>query len=162
MGCTLKIMCGVPGSGKDYYIQHHIKRDECEVSRDKIRFSIIKDNDKYFAKEDEVFKAFCDEISADSMVYSAVYANATHLADKNRWKLLNNINLNGFNKIVFICIETPLQRTLQQNAKRTGRAFVPEEVVKKMAKSYHRPNLNYWEEKLGIPVEIEVVKNERA
>ena len=50
---TLYIISGVPGSGKDYFLNQYFGNSSNVkiISRDVIRFSLIDNNDEYFSKE---------------------------------------------------------------------------------------------------------------
>ena len=50
---TLWLMCGAPGSGKSWFAKNILKTDDTwqYISRDEIRFSLIKEGEDYFGKE---------------------------------------------------------------------------------------------------------------
>ena len=57
----LYVICGVPGTGKSTFCKNHLTMfgDNVKyVSRDDIRFSIVKENEEYFSHETEVFNKF--------------------------------------------------------------------------------------------------------
>lgn len=137
-------MCGPAGTGKTTFICNEILSDDercCHhSSRDNIRFSLVKEDENYFAREDEVFDTFCEDIQRclDSAAYDVVYADATHLTSKARVKTLDRLNLENVD-IIPIYFDIPLEETLRRNAERTGRRFVPETVIKNMYQSYKFP-----------------------
>ena len=61
---TLYILCGPSGCGKSTWSHQYIAFEDAlgndirYVSRDEIRFSIIKEEEDYFSHEKEVFKTF--------------------------------------------------------------------------------------------------------
>ena len=59
---TLYVMVGIPGSGKSTFINTHCQSDWKIVSRDQVRFSIVREDEEYFSKEKKVFKTFIEEI----------------------------------------------------------------------------------------------------
>lgn len=69
MTTELKVMVGVPGSGKSTWIEQEVTRLEddhrttCVVSRDFVRKSLLNDRDGYFDKETEVFNEFVRQIN---------------------------------------------------------------------------------------------------
>ena len=141
---TLYLMCGPAGSGKTTYVSKRIIADNIRCchhsSRDLIRFGLVKENEDYFSKEDEVFELFCKDIdeTLHSDIYDCVYADATHLTAKARAKTLDKINLKNVD-IIPIFLDTSHKETLRRNAERTGRRFVPETVVSKMHQSARVP-----------------------
>ena len=56
----LIIMSGAPGCGKSTYARKYCEehKDTVIVSRDAIRFSLLKDGEHYFSKEIEVLRLF--------------------------------------------------------------------------------------------------------
>ena len=74
----LYISCGVPGSGKSTFLNKIKGKDEVIVSRDEIRFSLLKPGENYFAHEEEVFRLFCNKIADYIKQGKDVYADATH------------------------------------------------------------------------------------
>ena len=55
----LYILCGPSGCGKSTYAKKIMENKKMSyVSRDEIRFSIVKDEEDYFSHEKEVFKHF--------------------------------------------------------------------------------------------------------
>lgn len=146
----LYVMVGIPGSGKDYWIKEFVKfekqfhPDETikAVSRDEVRFSIIKDEDGYFSKENEVFKEFIKQINDSLAVNDVTIANATHISAASRAKLLKN--LKGL-KDVHVCAivkKVNIDICIAQNNNRTGRARVPEDAILNMAKNFTIPAKN--------------------
>lgn len=144
----LWIMVGVPGSGKDYWIDKHISSFNGNVkviSRDKIRLSILKDGEDYFSHEKEVYSKYIEEICNSLIEYDVVIANATHLNEKSRSKLLHAISAAVYfaeAEINAMMIKTSLHSCIEHNSLRIGRAYVPESQIKAMYSSLTTPNLN--------------------
>ena len=138
----LYVSCGTLGAGKSTWLKAHIKPEEKIISRDEIRFSIIKDNETYFSHEDEVFKKFIYEIKENIDNGINVYADATHLNDRSRGKLLYSLRKIGCvpSEINAIYFYTSLETCLRQNEYRKGtRAYVPEIQLKQMFHSSQAP-----------------------
>ena len=149
----LILMMGVSGSGKSTYAKKFMKDTDIYISRDEIRFSLVKEDEPYFSKEKEVFKTFIENI--DNALLKAekyVIADATHLNSSSRQKVLTKLKNKPENIYVFF-INVPLEVALERNSQRTGRAVVPENVIKEMYNSIQIPILNDNEKIKGI-VEI--------
>ena len=134
----------VSGSGKSTWVQEQRKTNPgAWCSRDNVRFSMVDEDDDYFAHENDVFEAWVFSIQAAIRNNSIenVYIDATHLNEKSRNKVLNRLNLEGvaLNAVVF---NTPLEVCLERNAQRTGRACVPETVIRNMYNNFHSPALD--------------------
>ena len=147
---TLYVMCGIPGSGKSTYIKQHTEllvRDYKAgiiVSRDQIRFSFVKEDEPYFSKEKEVFKTFVDEIKEGLTKYNFVVADATHINQSSRTKLLRALGSSLKDvKVIALVMTTDLDTCLQRNMKRTGRELVPEDSIINM---YHNFTIPTYEE----------------
>lgn len=147
MSKTIYIMCGPPGGGKSFEIQvmTSILRDEGLgykiVSRDAIRFAMLKDGEDYFKYENEVFNQFINQIN-DALATescSYIFIDATHLNEKSRNKTLDRLHLTEDTIIIPISVRPPLDQCIEQNNRRTGRALVPESVIRKMYESYKAP-----------------------
>ena len=140
MSKTLWIMCGAPGSGKTYAAKNLLMRKSGwkYISRDEIRFSIVKDEEEYFSQENKVFYAFVNEINKalKNSSISDIIADATHLNWGSRRKLLANLDLEEV-RVIPVVITGKLKDILERNNLRDGRARVPEEVVRNM---YSRMN----------------------
>ncbi len=136
---TLYIMCGIPGSGKTYFARNFLHAD-VTVSRDKIRFMMLDDNEDYFDKEQEVFKEFVKTIVHHLHYFDTVVADATHLNVWSRKKLTNAIDkyITDY-RIVYVVCAPSLQVCLYRNSKRTGRSRVPDAIVKEMADKFQPP-----------------------
>lgn len=142
---TLYILCGVPGSGKSTWAYKFIN-DQYEdiryVSRDSIRFHMLKDGEGYFSHEKEVFKKFVGTITATLVDGFDVIADATHLNRASRAKLLHAITMNSVDfDTICVCLMVPKSVCLRQNAQRSGRERVPDEDLVEMYHRFEKPTL---------------------
>lgn len=139
---NLFIMMGAPGAGKSTFIKKlkSFKKDfGVPISRDKIRFSMVKEDEPYFSKEKEVYKEFIRLINEHLSKNCDVIADATHLNAASRNKLINCVTVPNV-KIHVIWIKTTLETCLKQNELRKGtRAYVPPSVITKMHNSIEKP-----------------------
>ena len=136
--CKMYVMIGAPGCGKSYYIKQHLKDNEIVISRDAIRFSMLKDTDAYFSKEKQVYNEFIRQINAAIADDRDFYVDQTSLNRGARAKLFSHLERKP-NKIIAIYMNTPLEKILYQNSLRTGRALVPEDAVINMFNSIEKP-----------------------
>lgn len=134
------VMIGAPGSGKSTYIKNHIKDNELVISRDIIRFAMLNDGDDYFSKEKQVYNEFIKQINAAIANEIDIYVDQTSLNRGARSKLFNKLEKKP-DEIIAIYIKKPLDIILKYNAKRTGRALVPEDAVINMYNSIEEPTL---------------------
>ena len=123
---------GIPGSGKSTWLSTHIGNNDTYVSRDEIRFSLLSDDEDYFSHETEVFDKFVSEIEEKLNSGKRVFADATHLNWASRRKLLERIHDKDNINIEAYCFVTSLGTCLDRNEKRSGRAFVPRGVIRRM------------------------------
>ena len=142
----LIILCGIAGSGKSTWIKNHFTSFPGYtkvVSRDEIRFSIVKDDEEYFSHETEVYNKFIEEIKDGLKHCDTTIADATHINHFSRAKLLRALGNSIKNvKIIAIVIKPSLQVALAQNAQRFGRKLVPANQVKKMYYTFEKPTLD--------------------
>lgn len=139
----LFIMVGIPASGKTTFANSHFNfKNQVIVSRDAIRFSFLKDEDEYFSKEDIVFSVFVKTINNYLCRGIDVYADATHLNQKSRRKLINAINKNYVLSISAIFMNTSLNECIQRNKIRVGREYVPIETIRSMYSNLQAPSLD--------------------
>ena len=137
--CKLYLMCGIPGSGKSTWLKNHAC-DGVVVSRDVIRFSMVKEDEEYFSKENEVFAEFVRQINENLSVGKDVFADATHLNPASRNKLLNQVS--GYDEVHAIVMLKTCDTALKQNENRIGtRAYVPRSVIRRMANQLQMPRL---------------------
>ena len=158
----LYLMVGVPGSGKSTYVKNILKDGDIYISRDEIRYSLLTEEDDYFAKENEVIKTFINNIDkslVNEEYCGDVYADATHLSPKSRAQVLNK--LKNKDKVSVIYLDIPLNIILERNAQRKGRALVPENVVRRMYNSIILPTKEEGIEELIIIDENQNVKEVR-
>lgn len=132
------VMIGAPGCGKSTYIKNHIKDNEIVISRDTIRFSMLKDEDEYFSKEKQVYDEFIKQTNAAIADETDFYVDQTSLNRGARNKLFSRLEKRP-EQVIGIYFNTPLETILQRNAQRTGRALVPEDAVINMFNSLTKP-----------------------
>ena len=138
------MMVGVPGSGKTTFCKEYLK-DWKYVSRDEIRFSLLQDDDDYFAKEEEVFKQFIHTINKHIENRENVVIDATHISKKSRKKVLSRLVMPPLFPLVdvyCVYIKTSFGTVLKRNRLRSGRAFVPEDVICSMSQAFEMPELD--------------------
>ena len=139
----LYLMCGPAGSGKTTWVREHATPGiSAHISRDRIRFSMVKENEYYFSKEDNVYAEFCGEIhdALHCPWVEEVYADATHLTKKAREKLIKNIRVPLETlDIIAVAVKPSVEQCLAQNAQRSGRELVPEKVIVNMFSSFEDP-----------------------
>ena len=139
-------MCGPPGTGKSTWVKNFIESAENQVkvvSRDEIRFAKLQESEDYFNKENEVFDDFIKQLN-DALhdnQYDAVVADATHLTQRSRNKVLDQLDLENV-EIIPVVMLTSMTTALARNEKRTGRARVPVSVIKRMFYQFEIPNDN--------------------
>ena len=80
------LMSGPPASGKSTWIRNHLTPTGEWISRDKIRFSIVKENEEYFSHEDEVFDTFIAYINQmlTNDEIEDIYVDASDLEEARR------------------------------------------------------------------------------
>lgn len=132
------LMCGIPGSGKSTWVQKQMKTNPgAWCSRDAVRFSMVGEDEEYFARENEVFEAWIFSIQAAlaNSTIENVYIDATHLNEKARNKVLNRLNLENAT-LCAVNFTVPLEECIRRNDLREGRAKVPRSVIRRMHFSF--------------------------
>lgn len=152
---ALWLMGGIPNSGKSTAAKKFADQSkEAEapveiVSRDKIRFSLLRDGDPYFSRETEVFETFINEINNKLRSGSIVIADATHLNKASRAKLMRRISKDY--PINIMWVSTSMKTCLTRNETRKGtRAYVPVEQIIDMKNNLVYPTLDEGFEKIVI------------
>lgn len=139
----LFLMVGVPGVGKSTWLKENAKKYSSGyaiVSRDEIRFSMLAEDDEYFAKEDAVYAEFKRRINDFLTNGIDVFVDATHITKGSRKKLLNAITAK-YEEVNIIWLDLPLNEIINQNAQRNGRALVPTSVVRRMFYQFEEPTV---------------------
>lgn len=140
----LYIFSGIPACGKTTFSRRFIQGTSIKyVSRDEIRFSIVKEGEDYFSHEKEVFQKFVSTISQNLTDGFDVIADATHLNKSSRQKLIRAIDTN-FGKlydIMFVYFNTRFEICCGRNEKREGRFRVPDSAMSSMRANFQKPSM---------------------
>ena len=139
----LYLLCGIPGSGKTHWASSQADETHIWVSRDAVRFSMLKPDEDYFAHETEVYHKWIELIreALDNPFVEAVFADATHITEFSRKKTLNSLRpLGGNVQIIPVVFNTPYETCYYRNKERTGRARVPNRVMWQMNKDWDPPS----------------------
>ena len=137
----LYILCGPSGSGKSTWAKSDSRMKHCAyVSRDAIRYSLVKEGEDYFSHEKEVFRCFISEIVKSMKIGSDVIADATHLNEFSRRKLTQAIDMYMSDyKIIYVVFNVNAETCVARNSSREGRANVPENIIRNMCRDFRVP-----------------------
>lgn len=140
---TLYIMTGVPGSGKTTFATRWFSHNKNikYVSRDGIRFNLLKDGESYFSREKEVWELFVSFIQLGLDEGFDVIADATHINKGSRFKLYSALNMKR-HKAGAVVIPATLETCVAHNNARKGTKFyVPYDAIEKMHHKFTYPDL---------------------
>lgn len=153
----LYILCGPSGCGKSTWAHNFIHENDPlyenirDISRDEIRYSILKEGEDYFSHEKEVFKKFADTIRNTLVDGFDVIADATHLNEFSRRKLTQAIDMYYTDyKIIYVVFDVDAHTCIERNKNREGRANVPENIIRNMCRDFHAPTLDEDERAINI------------
>lgn len=150
----LMILTGAPGSGKSTWANQ--QKNAKVISRDTIRFSLLSEDDEYFSKENEVLRLFYkniqDALDNKNADYDTVIADASHLTSVRRYETIRELNLDNLEEVINVQFIAPIEVCIARNANRTGRANVPNEVIRRMRKSQvlTQPHETYFTKSITI------------
>ncbi|MBR6253179.1 MAG: ATP-binding protein [Clostridia bacterium] len=138
----LWVMCGIPGSGKSWVAKHILMRGLGwrYISRDEVRFEIVKDDEEYFSHETKVYNEFIRRIKTalnEEGVFNVI-VDATHINWASRRKLLKALGLDG-DGVICVVVQNEMDEIIENNESRSGRAVVPRAVVRRMSNQMTDP-----------------------
>ena len=139
---NLYLMCGVPGAGKSTFLKNKIKPENTIViSRDEIRFSMVKPEEEYFSHENDVLEEFWRQINEALKTGKDVFVDQTSLTPRSRKWLLQHVE--GYDTANLVWIDEDLDTCIARNNMRKGtRAYVPEDQVRRMYSQFVKPSLS--------------------
>lgn len=142
---TLYILCGPSGSGKSTWARNFMQEnsDICYISRDDIRLSFLKEGEDYFSHEKAVFRKFVAGVVMTLKEGRDIIADATHLNEFSRRKLTQAIDMQFTDyEIVYVVFDTDADTCVARNENRSGRRYVPENVIRNMCRDFRAPSLD--------------------
>ena len=150
------MLCGPSGSGKTSWAIEQINYNPSKtkyVSRDEIRFSLLKENESYFNKEKDVVRKFINELQKgiDDKEIETIIADATHLNPKSRNNVFSRLARLDSCTVYAINFFVPKEICLKRNSRRNGLAKVPDNVIERQFRSY-KPAVENENEKFKIRV----------
>lgn len=139
----LIVMMGIPASGKSSIVKEMAAENSNAliVSRDAIRFSMLKEDDDYFKYEDKVIDTFYRTIQDGLLddMHDIIIADATHVTTKSRFDLWNHIDIPKGTEVVGYWVDCSVEKAIVRNQERKGRACVPDNVIRNMHKAAKEP-----------------------
>lgn len=154
MNNKLYIMVGAPGSGKTTWCKNHLDKKIVYISRDEIRFSLVRPDQQYFSKETDVYNKVIGLAQKALLEGKDVCIDQTTLDKKARRVLIDRINMPSI-EIHAIWLDTPLSKCIENNSERIGRANVPEDAIRKMYSKVERP---VWSERIKY---LHIIRNDK-
>ena len=135
------LLAGPPGCGKSTWVRTNLTVGSEWISRDNVRFAIIKDDEDYFAHEDEVFDTFINYINQtlENPNIDQIFIDATHLSRRSRRKTTSRIRMANVEELNCICFTTPKAVCHARNNLREGRSKVPTSAIDNMFNAYSLP-----------------------
>ena len=144
---NLFLIIGVPGSGKSTFIRDYVtyyKENNTKVaaiSRDDIRFSLLKEGEEYFSHEKEVYKILWESINSALSEGKSVFVDQTSLTKASRRWLLDHVT--GYDKVFAIWIDEKLDTCLERNEFRKGtKRYVPRGIIRRMFVQFEMPSID--------------------
>ena len=140
---TVYMMLGVPGAGKDWYIEHNLNNIP-QLSRDIIRTEIGLEGEKPMgnkSQEEEVTRIFNERMEEYLKNKQSFVINNTNGNKRYRDDFIKKI-LPHFAKIVYVYCESP---SLEENMNRR-RGMMPTNVITRMWKEFEFPYKNEYYE----------------
>lgn len=128
---------GIPGIGKSTWIKNHKMKFPGKtqiVSRDSIRFSLLKEGEDYFAHENKVWKLYVDQAKFSIDINDNTILDATHLNEASRSKILLALGdyLKKVDEVNIIYFVGSIHTALKRNCKREGLGLVPVSTIRRM------------------------------
>ena len=129
-----RMMVGLPGSGKDYYISQNKKDTDVVLSSDGIRAELGDVNDQ--SQNEKVFGILYDRMRQAIADGKDIWFNATNVTIKNRKQALDMVRNRNY-EVVAVVIATPVEKCIAQDKQRDRN--VGEEVIQKFVSRFQMP-----------------------
>ena len=131
---NLYIMVGLPGSGKDFYINNNKKDTDVVLSSDGIREELGDVNDQ--TQNELVFKLLYERLIENIKAGKDCWLNATNVTIKNRARGIEIGKKYGCN-IIAVVMAVPVDVCIEQDKQRDR--TVGEEVIQKFVSRFQIP-----------------------
>jgi predicted kinase len=142
----LFLLSGPAGCGKSTWAKSQVEKNGgIWISRDVIRFNIVEARGgDYFDYEGEVFNLFISAIQEEinNPIVTNIYVDATHLNKAARDRVLKRLNLDLLDEVNCVFFDVSAEVAIERNENRTGLAYVPRSVIRRMWYQYEKPKAN--------------------